>query len=250
MDNAAFRSTVDSVAREIIATEHRAAGSFIRTPLLYPSGSTVVVQIKEAAGRYFVTDMGFGYQEAEMMGASFIYSRHAGAVADSAGISFDSQAFFIAEAPREQLAGAAVTVANCSQEATALAAFKLAERKAADDAERLYDRLVSVFSARDVVKDAEVYGASNTKWPVAALVKANGDRRPTVFEPVRRHHSSVAHASMKFHDLALLERPPNRIAVVHEKRDFGTLLGVLTQAASVIDDTVSDEALLRLAKVA
>lgn len=248
IDATAFRAMVDDVARKIVATEHRPAGSFIQTPLLYPSGATVVVRIHQAEGRYFVSDVGLGYQEAELMGAALIYARHARSIAENAGVGFDNQAFFVMEASREQLPGAVVTIANCSQEAAALSAYKLSERRTADEGERLFERLVTVFDKR-VEKAATIIGSSNTQWTVAALVFPDRGR-PTIFEPVTNHHSSIAHASMKFHDIALLEQAPNRVAVVQKKREFGTYLGVLSQAANVIDAEVPNETLVRLAKVA
>jgi hypothetical protein len=68
---------VDAIAREIVTTEHFGACSIIKTPLMYPSGASVVVQITQHGDRYFVTDMGLGYQEAEMMGAGILYSNSA-----------------------------------------------------------------------------------------------------------------------------------------------------------------------------
>jgi hypothetical protein len=245
-----FAKLVDSVARELVSARHRPDGSLINTPLLYPNGSTVVVKVHEAGQRYFVSDMGLGYQEADMMGAGTIYSRHARIVAENAGVRFDNQAFFILEASRDQLPSAIVTVANCSQEAVIIAAFRLSERRSLDDAERLYERLVGVFTRTRVVKDAEIPGYSSTKWPITTLVRPDGGRRVSVFEPVRNHHTSIAHVTMKFQDLKALEQPPNRIAVVHRKAEFGTWLGVITQSASVIDADVPDETYARLARAA
>ena len=244
-----FAALVDRVAREIVATQHRPDGSFVRTPLLYPNGSTVVVKLHESGDRYFVSDMGLGYQEAELIGASSIYSRHARIIADNAGIRFDNQAFFVVEVGQDQLAGAVTTIANCSQEAVAMAAYRLSERRFADDAERLYERLVGVFTRAKVAKDAEITGSSTTKWPVTALVRPAADRA-AVFEPVRRHHASIAHVTMKFQDIKLLERPPSRVAVVHRKAEFGTWLAVLTQSASVVDEDVANDVYERLARAA
>jgi hypothetical protein len=245
-----FARLVDSVARQIVTTQHRPDGSFINTPLVYPNGSTVVVKIHQSGERYFVTDMGLGYQEADLMGASNIYSRHARLIAEAAGIKFDHQAFFVIEATREQLSGAVVTVANCSQEAVIVTAYRLSERRDADEAERLYERLIRVFSTNRVSKDAEVIGHSSTKWPVTTLVRPEKRGRVTVFEPVRKHHGSIAHVNMKFSDLRALEKPPNCVAVVQRKAEFGTWLGVLTLSANVIDDDVPNETFVRLAEAA
>ncbi|HZQ12801.1 MAG TPA: hypothetical protein VFB31_08335 [Pseudolabrys sp.] len=252
-----FETLIEKVAREIVATEHDVGGAFIRTPLLYPSGATVVVRIQQGENRYFVSDWGLGYQETDLYGAGTFYMRHARTIAEKAGVGFDNQAFFIMEASREQLAGAAVTIANCSQEAAMRAADAQAEKTFEDSKERLYERLVSVFAKKVgptkkvVTKNAHVIGHSSTEWPIATLVRLPGAKKQTIFEPVTKHHNSVAHATMKFHDIALLGKDaPTRVAIVHKKKEFGTFLGVLSQAASVIDEDVSDETITRLADAA
>ncbi|THD70959.1 MAG: hypothetical protein E7813_06705 [Bradyrhizobium sp.] len=245
-----FNDLVDSVAREIVATEHRVGGSFIRTPLMYPSGSTVVVRVEQGENRFFVSDVGFGFQEAEMMGAGLMYTKPAHAIADEAGVKFDNQAFFVLEASRDELAGAVVTIANCSQHATMRAADALAEKTFEDRKTRLYERLIKVFEPKIVGKNAEVIGASHQKWHFAAVVRLP-NLRPTVFEPVTKHPNSVAQASMKFGDVALLKKDaPHRVAVVQNKKELGTLLTVLSRSANVIDDDESSERIIRLAKAA
>jgi hypothetical protein len=243
-----FRSTIEAVVMELVHAEFRGGNVFIRTPVLYPSGATVVVRVDDAGKTFFVTDMGAGYQEADMMGASLIYARHARAIAESAGIRFDNEAFFVIEASREQLPGAIATVANCSQEAVGLAAYKLSERRASDVAELLYDRLVRIFTLPKVAKNASIIGASNTEYNVAALVTL--DKRPAVFEAVANHPASIVFANSKFHDFALLERPPVSIAVVRKKKELGTYHNLLAQVAHVIETDVSDERISKIARAA
>ena len=125
-----FSELAESVVRQLIAIEPDANGVFIRTPLLYPSGSTVVVGVALSKGRYFVSDWGVGYQEADTRGASLFYTRHARPIAKAAGAGFDNQAFFIMGARRDQLVGAVITIANCSQEAYALAEKTFEDNKA------------------------------------------------------------------------------------------------------------------------
>jgi hypothetical protein len=252
-----FVELIEQVAREIITTEHHLNGSFIRTPLLYPSGATVVVRIEQGDDRYFVSDWGLGHQETELYGAGTFYLRHARPIAEKAGVGFDNQAFFIMEATRDQLPGAIVTIANCSQEAAIRAADALAEKTFEDNKERLFERLVSVFAKtvgptnKVVTKNVKVTGYSSTEWQIATLVRLPGSQMQTIFEPVTKHHNSVAHATMKFHDIALLGKDaPSRVAVVHNKQEFGTYLQVLSQSASVIDESVPDATIIGLAKAA
>lgn len=251
-----FSALVEGVARDIVATEHHVGASLIRLPLLYPSGTAVVVRIEAGDNRYFVSDWGLGYRETDLYGAGTFYVRHARGIAERAGVGFDNQAFFIMEASREQLAGAVVTIANCSQEAAMRAADSLAEKTFEDTKERLYERLVSIFAkkvgpAKVVTKNAKVIGHSSTEWPIATLVRLPGSTKATIFEPVTKHHNSVAHATMKFHDIALLgSDAPNRVAIVHKKAEFGTYLGVLSQTANVVDESISDDTILRLSRAA
>lgn len=243
-DREAFRKAIDEVSRQIVAADHREGLSYLKTPLLFPSGSSIVVRIVDAFPDFLVSDHGAGYDEAELMGASGSYARYARAVAESAGIGFDQHAFFVTKATRQQLAGAVVTVANCALEAATIAAYKLSERRQSDQAEALYRRLVSVFPNRPVAKDVSIRGQSNTEWHVALMVQSDGKR--TLFEPVSNHHTSVFAASTKFHDIAAAEDAPGRVAVVRNKADLKTYLAVLSQAADVIERNAPDRTLIRL----
>jgi hypothetical protein len=245
-----FRDVIEAVARELVATDHRTSGSYIRTPLMYPGGTTVVVRIEQGDDRFFVSDIGLGHQEAELMGADSLYAKPARMIAEEAGVRFDNQAFFVLEASRDQLAGAIVTIANCSQQAVMRAADALAEKTFEDRKSLLYEKLVRVFDTKTVKKNVEVVGASTQHWPVAAMVTLPG-LRPTIFEPVTKHPNSIAHASMKFGDIALLKNDaPQRVAVVHNKKELGTLLTVLSRSANVIGDDESNERIARLARAA
>jgi hypothetical protein len=93
-----------------------------------------------------------------------------------------------------------------------------------------------------------VLGASSTQWRVAAIVKVG--KKPAIFDAVASQHTSVFAASAKFHDIALIEQAPIRIAMVKKKADLGTYLGVLAQAANVVEQDISDTVLHRLAEAA
>lgn len=243
-----FRTIVEEAASKLVSTRHRPDSSYIQTPLLYPSGANVVVRVDGGPERFTISDFGAGYNEAELMGGSHMFARHARAIAEAAGIGFDHHAFFVVHVVRAQLPGAIMAVSNCSQEAVHVTALRMSERKARDEIDRLYTRLVSVFQKENVHKDAEVIGASNTKHHVTTLVTAS--RRGSVFDFVANHHNSIAHASMKFSDIARLEKPPERVAVVRSKAELGTYLELLAQSANVIDRTASTSAYRRLVEAA
>lgn len=242
-----FSSLVDRVARELMAIKHQVRHSVISTPLMYPSGSSVVVRINDAGTEYFVTDFGMGYEEASMLGASNIFVRYGKAVAEAAGIGFDGRAFFINRITESQLAGAVVTVANCSQETVTIAAFKSADRRREAATDALYKRLNKAFPARNIAKDVRVYGRLR-EWHVATMVKR--EERSTIFEPVSAHHTSIFAASAKFRDIGGVDDAPARVAVVRNKEDLKDNLLVISQDAMVIDRDVSSEVYQKLAEAA
>lgn len=241
-----FSKVVDAVARELVSVDHRRNGSFLSTPLIYPSGAKVLVRIEPASkDEYFVSDYGLGYTECDMMGATHQYRRHAPQIADAAGVGFDQHAFFVARVSREQLSGASAAIANCSLEAVSISALKLSEKKFADEADSLHRRLIAIFTEKRVDKNVELKGASQTTWHVANIVRSKAHL--TIFEPVTRHHASIATAVTKFHDIARLDNAPKRVAVVRRKAEFGTYLSVLSQAADVVARDVSDSTFAKLA---
>ena len=219
-----FNALIENVAREIVAAEHHVGGSFLRLPLLYPSGATVVVRIEQGDNRYFVSDWGLGYQETDLYGAGTFYVRHGRQVAEKAGVGFDNQAFFVMEASREQLAGAVVTIGNCSQEAAMRAADALAEKTFEDSA------AVCTFSFQSSQRrsvrpkrcdqECKAYvGHSSTSGRSQQLCDS-GQFKPTIFEPRDEASQLFASASMKFHDIALLgKEAPNRVAHCSRKEN-------------------------------
>lgn len=244
-----LKDVAEQVARGLVSASIKGEEAYIRTPLMYPGGSMVLVMIAEAArDRYLVSDMGQAQSEADLMCAVPTFARVAPRVAERNGVSFDHHAFFVLEVAKEQLVGAVATIAGCSQEAVQITALRIAEKRQSDAAERLYDRLANLFTPARVARDAEILGASNTPWHVSALVRADG--RSAAYDPVTHHPGSIAAAVTKFFDLAQLDDPPARIAVVRNKQALGTRLNVITGAAHVVEDSVSDATLERLARVA
>jgi hypothetical protein len=233
--------------RALVSAKHRDSASYVTTPLTYPSGANVVVSVSREgeSETFFVSDFGAGYVEADMMGASSIYARHARAIAQNAGVGFDEHAFFVIKASEGQLAGAIGTVANCSHEAVALSALRMADKKSTEDAEVLFERLVKIFTPKLVTRNADILGASHTSWRFASAVRK--DSKTTIFEAVSKHPVSIATAATKFHDIALLVNPPNRVAVVRNKDELGTYLSVLSQAANVVSRDVANSTLEKLA---
>jgi len=242
-----FSRILEGVARELVAVEQTNAGHFVKTPLIYPGGSSVVVQVGDTGNQFIVSDYGMGADEAELMGITHAtFAKFAHAIADATGTRFDNHSFFVMEATREELPGAIVAVANASQAAVTHAVFKLADKSEQTDA-LLFARLETVFRPRgaNVIRQAKVVGFSTTPWRVDALVRSHG--KLTIFEAVSKHPNSINAAATKFFDIARTEDAPARFAVVHNKRELGTYLNVLSQAGNVIEDSMPDEAIAALA---
>ncbi len=248
LEKKAFSEIAKEIASALVSARTDARGILVKTPLLYPSNSTVPVRIDSLNGHFFVSDMAQALQEAEMMGAPRIFKHHAPIIAKNAGIGFDHQAFFVAEAEADQLVGAVIAVANCSSEAATIVAHNIAQKKNDDYIDRLYDRLSNVFGRSAVAREVEVTGASATSWPIAARVEVKG--HVSLFDYVSQHPNSIASAVTKFGDIAQLPKSPERIAVVQSKPALGTRLTVLARTANVIEIGDPDQTIRRLAKAA
>ena len=222
---------VDSAIRRLVSAEHFYAGSLVSMPMIYPSGASVVLELSSQAGRIFISDRGGGYQEAELLGAERLYSREASQVAADAGIRFDGREISIVEVPIENLAGAMAIVASCSANAAHLCSIKFSERE--DHVrETLFDRLNEVFGPKGFEKNARMFGASNHKWHVDAVVTQNHGL--TLFSAVTKSHISAAGTAAKFHDFARLENAPRRVAVVVSAKEMGDWMGVIAPAATAV----------------
>lgn len=243
---------IDAAMSLLVSARPQQNGWDVVTPLLYPSGAAVAVNVSHYRGgvgtreSFAISDIGLGFGEAFAMDIATGFSRCAKELGDEYGVVYDKRRLFIPEVSWDRVPAAVKLVANCSQGAVILASERAQERKAEERSEKLFYRLQRLFS--DVTRKAELSGASETDWTVDALVKS-GDRL-IVFDAVTNHANSVSSTSTKFHDLALREDAPSRCATVENKRDLGTLLAVLSQAGRVIEDRAPDQTVRELAEVA
>ncbi|VTZ27191.1 conserved hypothetical protein [Methylocella tundrae] len=224
---------VDAATRRIACSEHFAGASLVNLPLRYPSGASVVVQITEAAADLCViSDMGFAYQESDMVGATRQFEKIASEMASASSVLCNGRSFYLENIPRSKLPAAMVAVANCSQRAAATVFLRISDRQDDDVKQELFDRLRIIFAGESVEKDAPFAGASTHRWKVSVLVgdKSNG----AIFEAVTPHYISVVGAAAKLGDIARLEEAPNRIAVVRKTALLGNYLGVLSPSTSSI----------------
>jgi hypothetical protein len=235
-----------AAAAELVGVDETAEGAFIRTPLMYPGGANVVVHVVGSADRYFISDYGYGALEAEMAGGSRHYTALARPIGEQLGISFDDRCLFTADVPRAQLPAAVAVIANATLRAVALTVMRLSHHRHRHDDEALYQRLVNLFGRPRVERHVEVTGASTIPWRVSALIRR--DDAETIFDWVKPARQSIYMHVTMFHDIARLERPPTRVAVVESLGKLGgDELALLSQAAKVIEQGASEEAYLKAA---
>lgn len=239
---------VNAAMRDLVYATHRPEGSYVKLPIFYPSGSEVVIRVSGGPDRFFVTDFGMGFQEAEFIGAEKIYVRHAKQIGQAAGVGFDDHAFFAIEINRDQLPGGIVTIANCSAEAMIVTAMKSAEKIAVDNAEFMIEKLERIFGADKIRKNEKIIGSSNHEWEFAALVEIG--RRKSVFEFSTKHPQSVASVAMKMDDVSRLTGAPTRVVMVRNKDEMGTYLGVLSHSAYIVEEKIADKRIRELAEAA
>lgn len=223
---------IDAAVRRMITAEHFHAGSIVSMPMLYPSGASVVLEMSVQASTVFVSDRGGGFQEAEFMGASRAFLREADRMASDFGIRFDGRDMFVAEVPLDRLDGAMKVVATASSQAAAAAAQKAAEKNERFAKEAMFEKLSSVFGKDSFRREVDLIGASNHKWRIDAIIDTPD--RPIIFNSVTKSYVSAAGTAAKFYDLARLEMPPRRIAVVPSFAGLGDWYGVVSGAADAV----------------
>jgi hypothetical protein len=107
--------TAEQVARGLSKATLLDNRAFIRTPVLFPSGSKVVVVFhEEGGGGYRVSDPGQGLEEADTLGIATAYRKQVAKVATRSGIGFDDRAFVVASLGPDQLVGAVIAVASAA----------------------------------------------------------------------------------------------------------------------------------------
>lgn len=213
------------------------------TLVMLRTGSCVVVAIERTGpSQWVLSDLGSTSAEATFLGLARSYERLARNVVQEFGLELEPTTFAVWTRVGEcdRVAGAVACVANAARSAFDRA-FEAAGRSGEEKRiERLARRLERLAGARSVERSVEVLGSSNHRWRVDARVCRNG--RQLLLDLVTPHPNSVATTVAKFHDLARLPDPPGRIAVVLDRAAMGTLLGVLSQAANVIEENAPDSA--------
>lgn len=213
------------------------------TAVMLATGSYVVVAVERtAASRWLCSDLGLTHAEASFLGFASSYERHLRETADELGLALHAPNWALAAIveAEQQLAGAIACVANGARRAFDRAFEARAVRPDTRRIERLAEKLRRLVHGIEIEPSVEIVGASNHRWHVDARIRRDG--RQLLLELVTPHPNSVAATVTKFHDIARLPDAPGRIAVVPNREAMGTLLGVLSQAASVVEETAPDTA--------
>lgn len=251
MTDAATISFEDAVARaasRLVSVRHDHQGSFVTTPLMYPSGGSVVVWIDRATPHFYVTDYGFGIRECEIMGADRRqFMKHATPIAEAAGVGLAADGAFQVMASEDQLEGAIKTIAGCSSEVAASFANRVHQRQRADVRTILVTKLVRLFGEPAVGREIEFKGASTTPWQIDAVVTRG--EAIALFDTVTPWFPSVAATLAKFGDIKLLEGAPARTAVLSTRDGFGSWTTALAQAGHVVQAAAPDLAFSRAASI-
>ncbi len=238
-------AVADDVVRGLASAAVNPAGCFVRTPVLYPGGSSVVVRVDRDEHHFSVSDYGHGYAEAEMMCAAETFDRIAGTIAEGAGVEIRERGFLASNLVRDELIGAVMAVAYCSQRAVVETALRIEDQASVKDRNAFAYRLVRLFGNDRVEQNAKVPGADYDGWVVLARIR--GGSGPVLFDHVEPVQAAVMTATAKFHDIARRDDPPRRIVSVNGKAEMRRYIGLLSQAAEVIETGVDDDVLRRLA---
>jgi hypothetical protein len=235
------------IAKSLVSTESKDGTAFISTPVTYPSGAHTVVRVDGMNDRWFVSDDGYGAQEADMMGASSTFKRVAKAVAERTGIGFDQRFLFVVEATRDELPGAVVAVANASAEAVRRTAIRLEEIRYAASRE-IFDRKVEItFRGQKVVRQPEIIGASGRAWEFSAGVERDGNII-YLLDLVRPRPNAVYATISKFTDVKAQDPARRGAAVLTDaSRTDPHLVSLLSRVAgNALGADASDDAWRRL----
>jgi len=228
----------EAVVSELVATRYSGDSSFVNLPILYPDGSFVTVKLERLFDGIRVSDNGLAYRELEAIGASRSFAKTAAYVAEALDLQVDRRAVY-ADVPHEQLVRAICDVSFASWEIADRVYARVGDADEAEMEDYLRDRLKKVFGPALKATDEKIKGPSTREWEVSAIVERGGNK--TVFHAVANNANSVFKASVVFHDLGLLEKPPNLVSVVRSKAALGPKFSFLAQAGKVIEEEQPDE---------
>jgi hypothetical protein len=207
----------------------------LSTPLLYPGGTMIGVEISRLRDGFLVTDAGGARREAGLLGGERTFVRIAGDVARRYGVRFDQNMIFDVEVADGELVGAVISVANAAKSAVETTALHLAATEHSDYRAMLWNRLERIYEPKLISRNQPIRGSSD-EWKFDAVVTIGSNL--ALFELVSPHANAVSSAVTKFLDIRDLgDAAPRRMAVLI-KKDETPHLPVLARTARVmsVDD--------------
>jgi hypothetical protein len=203
----------------------------LSTPLLYPGGTMIGVEISRLRDGFLVTDAGGARREAGMLGGERTFMRIAGDVAQRYGVRFDQNMIFDVEVADDELVVAVISVANAAKSAVETTALHLAATEHSDYRAMLWNRLEHIYEPKLISRNRPIRGSSD-EWRFDAVVTIGSNL--ALFELVSPHANAVSSAVTKFLDIRDLgEAAPRRVAVLI-KKDETPHLPVLARTARVV----------------
>jgi hypothetical protein len=246
-ENPEVAAAVRAVVGHLVSTQHWADASFIRLPLIYPSGGSVTVKVDQHdRGAFRVSDGGFAFQEIDSVGATRSFAKVSDSIIAELGIQRNSRAVY-ADCSVDQLYRAVADVGIASWQIVDRIYSRITDASEDEIVDHLTERLVAIFGKSSVQIDAKLIGASTSSWEMTAVVKLGSSI--SVFQAIGAHANSVFRANSAFDDLAALHDAPALIGVVPSKDALGSRLGLLARNARIIEGAQSDAAYRQAATV-
>jgi hypothetical protein len=237
-------SIAEDVARAIVRVSVRDQTARLSTPLLYPGGSMIGVEISRLRDGFLVTDAGGARREAGLLGGERTFTRVAPEIAERFGVRFDHNMIFDTEVSQGDLAFAVMSVANAAKMAVETTLMNLATTEHADYRASLWERLEKIYQPSAVQRERSVRGSTG-EWKFDAVVSAKDHL--SLFEIVAPHPNAVSSAVTKFLDISDLgDQAPRRIAVLTQRAKT-PYLPVLSRTAQVVNVDDPDEVFRRAA---
>jgi hypothetical protein len=225
--------------RDLVRLRELEGRTLVVTPAMLPSGTLVTIAVEPASPSAFrLSDLGLGHAEAALIGAERTYAARAARLAEATGALYARGEFTLPGLAASEVSGGITILANAVLRAVLHATEHGVRHAERSRRARLSERLATLFPTARIESDQEFIGDSGHAWTVDTRVTRDGHQ--FVLELLTYHPGSLAAATTKFHDIARLPEPPGRIAVVPNKRELGTWLGVISQAAAVVEDDAPD----------
>lgn len=220
----------------------------LNVPVTYPSGSSTVVEIERNGDKIWVSDMGMGLVEAEMMSAQDSYQQLAHGKADEFGVSYDGSAMFVLWAPIDRIEAAIVCVANASARAAIDAVRHASEVQHKRQEDIVFQRVKLAFGEARVARTAEISG-KRTAWPAHNVVILSSARR-AIFEPMSKHPNSVSSKFLMFSDIRDNDQKISLNVVVENIKMLDAKAMMVGDVANIVEIGASDDTFRRYGRVA